>query len=61
MAKIDTVEVLFQHVEKSKKGFDVSDMLKDENREGETALHAAVKRWMLGDSRALFGQRSQST
>ena len=42
-SKIDTVRVLFEHVENSEKGCDISDMLEDKNREGETALHAAVK------------------
>ena len=41
--KIDTVKVLFQHVENSENGSGKSDLLKDKNREGETALHAAVK------------------
>ncbi|XP_068697924.1 transient receptor potential cation channel subfamily A member 1 homolog [Montipora foliosa] len=41
--KIDTVKVLLQHVENSPCGFDVTEMLDDRNREGETALHAAVE------------------
>ncbi|XP_067049297.1 transient receptor potential cation channel subfamily A member 1 homolog [Acropora muricata] len=41
--QIDTVQVLFQHVENSENGSDISDMLEDRNREGETALHAAVE------------------
>ncbi|XP_015759142.1 PREDICTED: transient receptor potential cation channel subfamily A member 1 homolog isoform X2 [Acropora digitifera] len=41
--KIDTVQVLFEHVENSENGYDISDMLEGKNKEGETALHAAVK------------------
>ena len=41
--QIDTVQVLFEHVENSENGSDISDMLEDRNREGETALHAAVE------------------
>ena len=46
--KIDTVQVLFEHVENSESGSDISDMLEDRNREGETALHAAVEGGYLG-------------
>ena len=41
--KIDTVKELFKHVENPVSRSAISDMLKDKNREGETALHAAVK------------------
>ena len=41
--KIDTVQVLFGHVENSENGYDISNMLEGKNKEGETALHAAVK------------------
>ena len=42
-SKIDTVQVLFEHVENSENCSDISDMLEGKNKEGETALHAAVK------------------
>ena len=38
--KIDTVRLLFSYAEKSQ---DVYNMLEDRNRDGETALHAAVE------------------
>ena len=41
--KIDAVKVLFQHMENSENGSYTSDLLKDRNRDGETALHTAVK------------------
>ena len=40
---MDTVKVLFQHAEKPQSAASVFDMLEDRNREGETALHAAVE------------------
>lgn len=41
--QINTVKVLFRHVEKPQCTFTASEMLEDRNREGETALHAAVE------------------
>lgn len=37
---LDTVKLLFKHSEKKQ---EIYDMLEDRNREGETALHAAVE------------------